>query len=502
VIRRYLRQAVRASIPGGDLATRTARSGVWLTALNVTTRGLELLALFVLARLLTPEDFGIIGIALLTLTALQRFSNTGFTAALIQRPEENVDAYLDTAWTLQVLRGIVLGAIVYLLAAPVAGFFDAPLVRPVLTVIALVPIVNGLGNPGTIYFQKDLAFHRQFFFLLSTSLTYVVVTVALAFAWGNVWALVAGRIAAEIAQLLASYALHGYRPRPSLDRTAARELIGYGKWLTASGIVYFFADEGDDFVVGAILGATALGFYRLSYRVALTPASEVVGVVSTVMFPAYSKLQDDLAAVREAFFRTVQLTTAITFPMGIGIIVVAPVFVESVLGPQWLPMVEALQMLSVYGLALSLAASFGPVWLALGRPDLAAKIGVVRVLVMAAIIYPATTEFGLAGTAGAVVVAYLLGALPADLYFGNQLLDVRVRRFLGELVYPAIAASTMGAVVWVVRESASTGVPIVDLLALAALGVVVYGAIVVVFVRGLGWGLEENVRSVASALGG
>jgi len=502
VIRRHLRAVTRSFLPGGDLATRTARSGVWMTALNVTSRGLELVALFVLARLLTPDDFGLIGIALLVLTGLQRFSNLGFTAALIQRREDDVDRYLDTAWTLQIVRGILLAGIVVAVAGPAANFFDTPAVREILLVVAVIPVLAGLENPGVVYFQKDLEFHKQFVHLVSTSLLYVVVTVTLAFAWGSVWALVAGKVAAEVGMFVVSYVLHDYRPSLAFDREAALELIGYGKWLTAAGVVYFLADEGDDFVVGALLGATALGFYRLAYRVALMPATEVTSVVSTVMFPAYSKLQDDLGAVRDAFFRTIQLTTAITFPMGVGIIVVAPLFVETVLGAQWTPMVGALQVLSVYGICLSMAASFGPVWLALGRPDLGAKIGALRVVVMAAVIYPATMRYGYAGTGGAVAAAYLLGALPADLYFSRNLVELRVRRFLAELAYPVAAAGGMGAVVWFVRESLTIGSTLLELVVLICLGVVVYAVAVLVLTRGLGWELEGNVRGVADALGG
>jgi PST family polysaccharide transporter/lipopolysaccharide exporter len=502
LLRRSLRAVTRSFAPGGDLATRTARSGVWMTALNVSRRALELVALLVLARLLTPDDFGLLGIALLVLTGLDRFSQLGFTSALIQNREENVDRYLDTAWSLQLLRGLILGGVTLLIAGPAADFFNEPAVEPILQVVALTPVLAGFENPGVIYFQKDLEFHRQFVHLMSTSVVYVGVTIALAFLWGNVWALVVGKVVSEVSQTVVSYLIHGYRPRPKLDREAASELIGFGKWVTVSSIIYFLADEGDDFVVGWLLTAASLGFYRLAYRLALTPVSEVTGVVSTVMFPAYSKLQDDLRAVREAFFKTIQLTTALTFPIGVGILVVAPLFVEGVLGTEWTPMVEALQILSVYGLIISLAASFGPVWLALGRPDITAKIGALRVAVMAVIIYPATTEFGLVGTAGAVIAAYLLGGLPADLFLAKRHMGLGLTRFAHELAFPAAAAGSMGAVVWTVREALVIEAALLELAVLVALGVVVYAAVAVALVRGFGWQLEQNVRSVASALGG
>lgn len=502
MIRRYLRAVTRSFAPGGDLATRTARSGVWMTALNVSRRALELLALLVLARLLSPDDFGLLGIALLTLTGLERFSQLGLTSALIQRSEENVDRYLNTAWTLQIARGVLLSGVVLLIAGPAARFFGEPAVEPVLRVVALTPILAGLENPGVVYFQKDLQFHKQFVHLMSTSLSYVIVTVALAFLWGNIWALVLGKVLSELVQLVVSYLVHPYRPALAFDRETAIDLLNFGKWITASGIIYFLADEGDDFVVGWLLTAASLGFYRLAYRLALTPVSEVTGVISTVMFPTYSKLQDDLDAVREAFFRTLKLTTALTLPIGIGILIVAPPFVEAVLGDQWTPMVAALQVLSVYGIVVSLTSLFGPVWLALGRPDYGAKIGAVRVVVMAVLIYPATTTYGFVGTGATVLVAYLVGGMPLDLYLARTQLELPLGRFVAVLVYPIVAAGGMGVTVWTLRESITFGSPLLALVVLVPVGVVCYAVFAAVLVRTAGWELDDDLRHVVGALGG
>ena len=501
MIRRRLRALRRSITPGGDLETRTVRSGVWLTALNVSRRALELVALLVLARLLTPDDFGLLGIALLTLTGLERLSNLGLTSALIQREEEDVDRYLDSAFTLQLGRGFLLAAVVFALSGPAANFFGEPAVEPILQVVALTPIITGLENPGCVYFQKELEFHRQFAFLVSTSLVYVVVTVTLAFVLGNVWALVFGKVVSEGTQTVVSYLIHGYRPSLSFEREPAMALIDYGKWLTASGFIYFLADEGDDFVVGWLLSAASLGFYRLAYRLALTPVSEVTGVVSTVMFPAYSKIQNDIPAIRSGFFRTLQLTTALTLPIGVGIIAVAPVFVEGVLGSQWTPMIVALQILAVYGVVVSMTASFHPVWLAIGHPDYGAKIGLARVVVMAIVIYPATLRFGLLGTGGSVLVAYVVGGIPLDLYLARAHLELPLGRFFRVLAYPTAAAGAMGAVVWVARDALTLGLPLLELPLLVALGVVCYVVFGLVLARGVGWGIERDIRQLAGAFG-
>lgn len=488
--------------PSGGLATKTVRSGVWLTATNVVVRGLELVSLLVLARILSPADFGLIGIALLVLTALDQFSNLGLGAALIQHRADNVDRYLDTTWTLQIVRGVLLAGITYVLAAPAARFFAAPEVEPIIQVIAVLPLLIGLRNPGVVYFQKDLQFHRQFTYLVTNSVVYFVVTVTLAVLWGSVWALVFGNIAARVSDMLASYLLHDYRPRPRIDVDAVRELVGFGKWVTASGIIYFFTDEGDDFVVGWLLGAASLGLYRLAYRVALAPATELTNVVSTVMFPAYSKLKGNVGDVRAAFLRTIQLTTAVSVPASVGVIVVAPLFVETVLGTQWVEMTVALQILSLYGLFLSLSSSFTPVWLAMGKPDYTAKIGGLRVVAMALVIVPATTEFGIEGAAAAAGAAYVIVGLPLELYLATRLLDFSLAGFARELAYPLAAAAAMAAVVLTARSAVETGFPTLDLALLILLGVAVYAAVALLFIKRLGWRLERNVRELVTAFSG
>jgi len=502
MIRNRLRAARRVVAPTGDLATRTARSGVWLSISNISQRILELVALLVLARLLSPAAFGLIGVALLVLTAMERFSELGFTSALIQHRDEDIDQYLDTAWTLQILRGVLLAGILFGLSGPAAAFFDAPRVEPILQVIAVIPILVGLENPGVVYFQKDLEFHKLFLRLASKTLVYVTVTISLAFVWGTVWALVVGRVAAEVVSLLVSYLLHDYRPRPGFDLAAAKELVNFGKWIFAGSIVYFLNDEGGDFVIGWLLGAASLGLYRVSYRLALTPASEVTGVISTVMFPAYSKLQDDVRAVRETFLRTVQLVAALTFPISVGIVVVAPLFVRAVLGPQWTPMIGVFQVLTVYGLLLSLSGSFSPVWLALGHPDYSAKIGAARVVAMGVLVYPATTTYGLLGAAGAIFAAFAFVAFPIDIYVSKDLMDMRIRQYLRELAYPAVAAGTMGLVVWRVRDAVVLESALLELFGLIVLGVVVYFLAAAALVKLFGWKIDENVRGVFSALGG
>lgn len=474
-----LRGVVVRLTPGGNLTERAVKSGLWASAITAGTRSLQLVTLVVVAGLLGPTALGLLGIALLTLAVLEVFSNLGMDAALIQRREENVDSYLDTAWVMQVVRGVVLACVAWVVAPHVAAFFGEPRSVDLVRAIGVSPLLLGLRNPAVMYFQKNLEFHRQFVYQLSGAVVDVGVALVLAFATGSVWALVIGKLAGDATRTVVSYHIHDYRPSFRADVGKGRELFGYGKWIMGASVTAFLLGQGDDVFVGWFLGATALGLYQLAYRLANAPATEITKVISSTMFPTYSKLQDDLPAVRSAYFRVLQFTSFLTFPVSVGILVTAPSFVAGFLGEEWLPMVPVLQVLTVWGLLLSVGANVGPLFRALGRPDLETKVKLWKLVVVALLIYPATDAYGVVGTAGAIIVASLLTSEPLANYWGLKLVDGTGRQFARTLAYPTATSLAMGSVVYAVRESLTLA-PALEFVVLVVVGIGVYAAAVLV----------------------
>ncbi len=174
------------------LKARVVRGGMWVFALRITSRLFQLARTIVIARLLAPSDFGVFGIALLAMSALSTFSQTGFNAALVQK-KQDTKHYLDTAWTVQAIRGGVLALIAFAIAPYVAAFFDAPAAKRILQVIALSVLLQGFTNIGVVYFQKELQFHKQFIYQLSGTLADIGVAISAAFLLRSVWALVPER---------------------------------------------------------------------------------------------------------------------------------------------------------------------------------------------------------------------------------------------------------------------------------------------------------------------
>lgn len=486
--------------PTGGIGERVVKSGVWLMSQNVLARVLQLSLLVILARLIGPRELGIVGIALVTLSAMRKFTNIGLNTALVQKIEKDVDSHLNTTWVLEISRGLLIGTMLFLTAPLIAGMlFNAPRATPLIRAMGLSPIILGLRNPGIVYFQKDLNFHKQFVYKVLGDAGQFVVAVAWALVSPTAWAFVVGFLTADVIRFFISYLIHDYRPWPEFDREIADELIDYGKWVTGSSILYFLYSEGDDVFVGWLLTPTMLAFYQYTYRFSNAPATELSQVISSVMFPAFSKLQEDLELLRQTLLKTLRVTSLVSFPASVGIAVIAPTFMMAFFGEEWMQAVPAMQVLALYGLFRALTRTFSPVWKAIGRPDYITKLSALRVVLLAIIIYPLTARYGITGTAVAVTILYVFPMMPIDLAITAREVDVRITDLLYEFLFPCIASLAMGAGVWYVQThlpfSALVNFPI-----LVIVGGVLYVLAVLILELSFEWNVSQNLRTIAQNL--
>lgn len=433
-----------------DLGIRVARSGVWMFSMRFVHQVFYFGRLILLARLLTPSDFGLMGIALFTMMILETFSQTGFQSALIQK-KKNIEDYLDTAWTVLVIRGMVLFSIIILIAPLVSKFFETQAAVRVIQTIGLAILIQSFTNIGVVYFQKELEFNKQFIYLTVGTVTDFVVAITAAILMRSVWALLFGLLAGKFAQLIVSYIIHPYKPKISLDFDKARDLFRFGKWVLGSSILLFLITQGDDLLVGKILGVTLLGFYQMAYRISNTPATEVTHIISTVVYPAYSKLQESPNKLREAYFRVLKVVSFLTFPLTAAIFVLSSDFVILFMGEKWTPMIPAVQILAFAGLFRSIAAISGPLFLSLGKPKIDTKMQSIRLFLIAVFIYPFIRNWGMEG-ASWVIVGSIFITLLIILKITNRLLIIPSGSgILGLIGIPLLNSIIAGLAVFIIK---------------------------------------------------
>jgi len=387
-----------------SLTGRVVKGAAWVFAGKLAGRGMSLVRLVVLARLLSPEDFGLFGIVMLAIATLETFTQTGFNTALIQR-RDNTEDYLDTAWTVQIIRGFVLAGLLYASAPLVGWFFDEPRAIPLLRVMCISVAVGGFVNIGTIYFRKELRFHKQVIWDTASSFVGLVVGIVLAYQLRSVWALVWAGLAAAPVRVLLSYAIHPYHPRARFDASQANELFRFGKWMLGSSVVVLLATRLDHMMLGKVLGAGALGIYTIAYTISNMPATEITHLANAVMMPAYAKIGDDRRRLGNVFLQVFELVMSLAIPLTAFIILAAPQIVLGLLGSQWEAAVLPLRILALAGLLRSVNATSGPLFVGSGRPHMAFWINLSRAAVIAVATYPLTRLFGVPGAGVAVVLA-------------------------------------------------------------------------------------------------
>lgn len=474
--------------PGPGLGQRSMNAGLWAFGLSMSMKVLAITRTVVIARLLAPTDVGLMGIALLVSSLLQTFTKTGFKAALVQRAGDITD-YLDTAWTVEVARSVLLaGALVA--GAPLVGeFFGAPEAVAVVRVIALAVLLQGLANVGVVYFDRELEFQKRFAFRSVPQVVEVAVAVVLAFVLGNVWALVLALVAGRAALVVASYVAHPYRPRLSFHRAKARDLYSFGMWIFASEVTIYFLLNLDDAVVGRVLTVAALGLYQMAFSVSQVMTTEFTTVINQVAFPAYSKLQFERDRLRRAYLKTLQLVGIVAFPMAAGLWFVGPAIVHNVLGDKWAPMLPAFEVLLIWGLIRSILATTGPLFRGSGKPQVQTKLQFFQLVLLAGLIYPLTARWGITGAAWATVVAAVVpDALTVWLAIrsvGGRGADLA--RLLG---FPLLNTGFMVAVLLAAGRWLESGAAGEVLLWAPPLGVAAYGAALLLTRRLFGYTRE------------
>lgn len=468
------------SSPSDGLRNRILHGGVWSILLNSSSRIVQLVKTIVLARILAPEAFGIVGIGVLVMTAVDRFTDPGFDEALVQHEKDSVDDFLGTTWGVNLVRGVLLAVILFLAGPLVAWFFDEPSLTPVIRVFAIIPLFKALTNPAVVYFRKDLEFHRQFIFRFSGTATHAVVAIALGIWLQNLWALVLGLVVGEFVKAAVSFTLVDKLPRISFDRKEAAELWRFGKWMYGSVVVLFLIQSGDDLFVGWLLGASILGFYRLAFRFGNMPATEISTVILSVMFPAFSKLQDDRAKLRQAFEQVLELVYLTGLPLTIGIFLVARPFTATILGQKWLPMVPILQVMTLAGLVRMITTLGGGLFRGFGNPRLDFRMNMVRLCVIALTVWPLATRYGGVGVAVSIT-AGLFASLPYWFIKTREITGLQVREYVWPIVAPVIGCLIMiPPVVTILRPN------VFKLLAAILVGIVVYWGVQLLLYRLLG----------------
>ena len=394
----------------GSLKGKAIRSGAWLGVAGAVIGVLNFVRSIILARLLTPDIFGLMGIALMFFRAIEALTRPGVVSALIHR-QGDFDEAKDTVFVILLIRGVLLCVFLYIGAPFIASFYDEPVLENMLWVMAIGFVFLGGKNINVVARAKELDYKQLAILDQVLEIVNTTVVIILAFWLKNVWALVAGHVASSAIIMFLSYVLIPGKPKFGFKMEIAKELLTYGKFITGTSIILFLISQADNAVIGKVLGVEALGYYVLAFTTANFATTYVAKLAARVLFPVFSKIQDDRAALRQAYLQTIELLSIVVFPASVGLFMLSEELVMMLYGEKWLPSAVILSVLCIFGLARAFASVSGNVLNGIGKPHVDFYLSLVRGAMIVILIYPLTVTYGLVGTALSVTIPMILHSL-------------------------------------------------------------------------------------------
>lgn len=425
---------------------RTMRGAGWVVAWRMLTRLLGLASTLVLVRLLAPDDFGLVALAAAFATTLDVCLSLGVEDQIV-RARDPRPALYNTAFTLNLLRGLFVAVAVAIAAAPAARFFGDMRLEDVLLAIAVSAAATGLTNVGVVDFRRHLMFHKEFWLQLLPRLLGIAVTIGGAAILRNHWALVLGILVNRFGVVIMSYMLHPYRPR--LDLSAWRELAGVSFWSWAISTTAVVRDRMDSFVIGRTMAPVQVGVFTVGVEVATLPTTEVVDPICRACMPGFAAAlrTGGPEEVADAYLRILSLIGLLTLPAGFGISLISAPVVTLGFGQAWL---DAIPVVAILGIAWT-TTLFGNVSIAL----LSARTMLRTILVISAVSALLRLPFllllipshGLTGAAIAVGIV-MAAEQCALMAFALHQLKLSFGALLARVARPLLASCAMTAALW------------------------------------------------------
>jgi O-antigen/teichoic acid export membrane protein len=428
------REGVRGAVLRGSVLTLVMR---WLSRLT------GLVSTVILVRILSPEDFGLVAMAMIVVGLVDLFADTAVDLALIRHPNPD-RTHFDSAWSVSALAGAGLALLLIVIASPVATYFAEPRVEFIIYALSLKTFFVGLENIGVVWFRRNLDFVSEFRYTVVRRTVPKFVTVALAFVYEDYRALVYGEMIGAAFALALSYYVHPFRPWPNLSKV--RELWSFSLWILVADLGEYLHLSVGRLVVGSVTNAATLGRFSIAEELSRLPQTELVGPVSRPLYPAYSRFYDDRERLLDAYLNVLSVTAAIAASTAAGIAIVAEDLLAVVFGAKWVSVAPTMTWLALACGVASLSASVSPVLNALGMARRTAILTWTSYGVMLAGLLVAAGRTSDIVTLAAVQAVVTVSVVPVYFFQLRKFLPFTWRQLGRTLWRPVIAACVMAAV--------------------------------------------------------
>lgn len=433
-----------SSPPGQQsLGQRATSAAAWAVAARVVQQVVAIGRILILARLLAPDDFGLMGVAVAVLTVIQMFTTTGFSAAIVQRPGV-INNAINTAFTIDLARAVLVSVALFASASLIAAAFEIPEASEVIRALAIVSLIGGLINPANVRLVRELRIKDTLWVQLGSVIAEAIVSITLAWILGSVWALVWGAVARAFAQVTVSYVINPYMPRLEFVKSEAAWMFRFGRWMALDFMMTQLAHQVDRVIIARVLGPAALGIYTVSNKLSLNVVREFSLVGSRVGFPALAKIQNRPSDFATRSLEMLELSLSVSVPAAVFLVVLADAAVPVLLGNQWMAAIGLTEILALAAIPMTIVATGSVALAAVGVPRAAAFANTVALITIIIAMPVLATESGITGAGQAILIAQSAAAALIVVLWIRRL-SIPLMSVASPFVSPAILALAVGA---------------------------------------------------------
>lgn len=463
-----------------DIKKSMATGSAWMVLFNVLNRFIGIISTMIMARILVPEDYGLVAMAMSIYVLIELLSAFGFDVVLIQKTDIERSDY-DSAWTIKLIFYSVLSTIFFFSAEAVASFYKEDKLVGIVQLLSVAMFLTGLDNIKLVDLRRNLNFQKEFLYQVNVKIIGFCVAIPLVFWLQNYWALVIGQVASRAGALLLGYYYQPYIPRLNLSK--AKEIFNFSSWVLITNILNFASMRLPDFVLGKLLGTRAVGLYSIANEIGEYSSSMIAAPMNRAIYPGYTKLKDDLGALGKSYLEVLGMQALIILPMGFGLSITAEYVVDIILGSKWSDAVAPTAILAIAGAVLGLSSNTNYIYFALGRPRMNFILSVIKVAVLIPTVIYMAKGYGIIGVAWAYVGIHTLMLF---LHYGliTKALKLGVGAVVKQLARPLIGSLTMILVMNIDAVNnliQSAHFSLAKLAATTAIGATVYSCSILIF---------------------
>lgn len=460
---------------------KTKQGVIWSFINQGGAQLLNLLITFILARLVSPNEFGTIAMVTVFTGFAIRFVDFGFSAALIQK-KKVYQQDINTVFFFNIISGIILTAIFFFLSPLIAKFYDERILNILTKVLSLIFIITAISGVNKALIAKNLDFKLSALVSLSSLILSSCLAIFLAYMGYGVWSILIKILSQELFTSILYYLFYPVKQKPIFHKGSFNSMFGMSRNVAGESIINYWSRNADNLLIGKMLNSSALGVYSKAYAVMLLPLTNFSRVIAKVMFPSFSLIQDDIYQIKRIYLNATKTIAFLTFPMMGGLAVVSREFVLTAFGNGWQEMIPLVRILSMLGASQSILTLNGVIYNSLGKSHIAFWISLIFGILNVVGFYIGIEWEGLMGLVIIYTIIGVIGAIP-NFYFAGRLIGVSIIEMLKNLSNSFFLTISMMLIVYLCKIYLSnfSFKPLISLIILILIGGLTYFIPVVVF---------------------